>query len=115
MELPTNIDYLKAALQAATVIFSLVIMYSLFKLAQKHRKESMSKTYYFMAIAFLVFSALQIVDIVAFLPGFPWDIMKLLTELVFMVTVYYSVRILSKTIAAYDFLRTKQKKIRDAE
>ncbi|MFA5105450.1 MAG: hypothetical protein WC506_00660 [Candidatus Micrarchaeia archaeon] len=102
-------------LQAATVIFSVAITYSLFVLARKHRKESMSKTYYFMAVAFLVFSALQIVDVVAFLPNFEWGIMKLLTELVFMITVFYSVTILSKTIAAYDFLRMRQKKTRDIE
>lgn len=115
MDITLDTDAIKTLLQAATVIFSVAITYSLFVLARKHRKESMSKTYYFMAVAFLVFSALQFIEIVAFLPNFPWDIMKLLTELVFMITVFYSVTILSKTIAAYDFLRMRQKKTRDIE
>ena len=115
MDIMIDAGMVNSVLQAATIIISLAITYSLFRLAHRHRKESMSKTYYFMAVAFLVFSALQLVDIVDFLPDFPWDTMRLLTELVFMATVFYSVNILSKTIAAYDFLRTRKKKTSDFE
>ncbi len=115
MDIIIDASLVNAVLQAATIIISLAITYSLFMLAHRHKKESMSKTYYFMAVAFLVFSALQFVDIVDFLPNFPWDTMRLLTELVFMMTVFYSVNILSKTIAAYDFLRMRKKKTRDIE
>ncbi len=115
MEITTDMISLKLVLEVLTIIFALAITYSLFTLATKHRKESMSRTYYFMSIAFFVFSIIQFVGIVDFLPNFPWDLLKLVTELLFMIIIFYSVTILSKTIAAYDFLRMRQKKTRDTD
>jgi hypothetical protein len=55
------------------------------------------------------------VRVLSFLPEYRWDVIEAFAELVFMLTIFYAVDRLHRTIIAYEHLAKRQREVRGFE
>ena len=52
----------------------------------------------------IVFEGLVVATLLFFLPGYRWDVLEAVTELVFMLAIFSAVKKLDESIKAYEFV-----------
>lgn len=102
-------------LRVISIAFAVYLAKLLSDTARAVEGKSMARTYRLMGLAFLLFCVLEITRFFDILPFLRWDLLQVIIELIFMFTVYCALVNLKMTMAAYEHLAKRKRKIRGME